>query len=178
MRKFNALLARLMLLLFALHGLMGTFTLLRLTAFHWKPLSYALLAVVLLHGAIGLALSKDALQEGLREGRWYLKENMSFWLIRVSGLVILLSLWFHITAYTITVNGVFFLREFTALRLASQVIFISSIFIHLLCATKPWMMKRGVLKYEERAADYILVYSIFCVLFLLSLISYFIYWNF
>lgn len=71
-----------------------------------------------------------------------------------------------------------FLREFTTLRFFSQIIFISAILIHLLCATKPWMIKRGLLKYEERTADYILVYSIFSVLFLFALISYFIYWNF
>lgn len=107
-----------------------------------------------------------------------LKRKCVFWLIRLSGFVILLSVWFHITAYTTTVNGVFFLREFTTLRFFSQIIFISAILIHLLCATKPWMIKRGLLKHEERTADYILVYSIFSVLFLFALISYFIYWNF
>lgn len=107
-----------------------------------------------------------------------LKRKCVFWLIRLSGFVILLSVWFHITAYTTTVNGMFFLREFTTLRFFSQIIFISAILIHLLCATKPWMIKRGLLKYEERTADYILVYSIFSVLFLFALISYFIYWNF
>ena len=178
MKKFNSFLARFMLVLLALHGLMGAFTLLRLTASNWKPLSYTLLAIVLLHGILGILLSKDAVREGMRIGRWYLKENASFWLIRLSGFVILLSVWFHITAYTTTVNGVFFLREFTTLRFFSQIIFISAILIHLLCATKPWMIKRGLLKYEERTADYILVYSIFSVLFLFALISYFIYWNF
>ena len=39
MKKFNSLLARFMLVLLALHGLMGAFTLLRLTASTWKPLS-------------------------------------------------------------------------------------------------------------------------------------------
>lgn len=178
MRKFNALLAHFMIFLLALHGMLGAFTLLRLTTFNWKPLSYTLLAVVILHGTLGFILSKDALLENLHTGRWYIKENISFWLIRLSGLVILLSLWFHITAYTMTVNGVFFLREFTILRFISQLVFVSAIFIHLLCATKPWMMKRGILKYEERAADYILMYSIFSILFLFALISYFIYWNF
>lgn len=178
MKKFNSLLARFMLVLLALHGLMGAFTLLRMTTFNWKPLSYTLLAALLLHGILGILLSKDAVREGMRTGRWYLKENASFWLIRLSGFVILLSVWFHITAYTTTVNGVFFLCEFTTLRFFSQIIFISAILIHLLCTTKPWMIKRGLLKYEERTADYILVYSIFSVLFLFALISYFIYWNF
>lgn len=178
MKKFNSFLAHLILLLLALHGLTGAFTLLRLTTFTWKPLSYALLAIVLLHGTLGILLSKDAVREGMRTGRWYLKENASFWLVRLSGFIILLSVWFHMTAYTMTVNGVFFLREFTILRLFSQIIFISAILIHLLCVTKPWMIKRGLLKYEKWAADYILVYSIFSILFLFALISYFIYWNF
>ena len=39
MKKFNSLLARFMLVLLALHGLMGAFTLLRMTTINWKPLS-------------------------------------------------------------------------------------------------------------------------------------------
>ena len=74
MKKFNSLLARFMLVLLALHGLMGAFTLLRMTTFNWKPLSYTLLAIVLLHGILGILLSKDAVREGMRTGRWYLKD--------------------------------------------------------------------------------------------------------
>ena len=69
MKKFNSLLARFMLVLLALHGLMGAFTLLRMTTFNWKPLSYTLLAIVLLHGILGILLSKDAVREGMRTGR-------------------------------------------------------------------------------------------------------------
>ena len=58
MKKFNSLLARFMLVLLALHGLMGAFTLLRMTTFNWKPLSYTLLAALLLHGILGILLSK------------------------------------------------------------------------------------------------------------------------
>ena len=66
MKKFNSFLARFMLVLLALHGLMGAFTLLRLTASNWKPLSYILLAALLLHGILGILLSKDAVREGIR----------------------------------------------------------------------------------------------------------------
>ena len=153
MKKFNSFLARFMLVLLALHGLMGAFTLLRLTASNWKPLSYILLAALLLHGILGILLSKDAVREGMRTGRWYLKENASFWLIRLSGFIILLSVWFHLTAYTTTVNDVFFLRAFPTLRFFSQINFIAAILIHHLCATKPLMIKKKKKKSESRKHD-------------------------
>ena len=91
MKKFNSFLARFMLVLLALHGLMGAFTLLRMTTFNWKPLSFTKKTALLLHGILCILLSKDAVREGIRTGRWYLKENASFWLIRLSGFKILLS---------------------------------------------------------------------------------------
>ena len=60
MKKFNSLLARFMLVLLALHVLMGAFTLLRMTTFNRKPLYYTLLAIVLLHGILAFLLSKAA----------------------------------------------------------------------------------------------------------------------
>ena len=133
MKKFNSLLARFMLVLLALHGLMGAFTLLRMTTFNWKPLSYTLLAIVLLHGILGILLSKDAVREGMRTGRWYLKENASFWLIRLSGFIILLSVWFHITAYTTTA---YFSFVNSRLSVSFHKSFSSPPFLFIFCAPR------------------------------------------
>lgn len=178
MRKINSYLVIFILALLAIHGLRGAFALLRLTELQLTSLAYTLLAAVIAHGLLGIAMTKDAIKEGLATGHWYLKENASFWTIRLTGLIILLSLWFHITCFTVFDGGALFLREFTWLRLASQIIFILAIFVHLYCGAKPLLLKWGILSYRERRLDFLLVFSIFGAFFMAALISYFIYWNY
>ncbi len=178
MRKINSYLVIFILALLAVHGLLGAFTLLRVTTLQLTALAYTLLAAVLAHGLLGIAMTKDAIKEGLAHGHWYLKENASFWTIRLTGLIILLSLWFHVTCFAVFESGALFLREFTVLRLASQIVFVLAIFIHLYCAAKPLLLKWGILSYRERRQDFLLVFSIFGAFFMASLISYFIYWNY
>ncbi len=178
MRKINSYLVIFIFTLLSIHGVLGAFTLLRLTELQLTSLAYTLLAAVIAHGLLGIAMTKDAIKEGLRSGHWYLKENASFWTIRLTGLIILLSLWFHVTCFTVFESGALFLREFTVLRLLSQVIFVLAIFIHLYCAAKPLLLKWGILSYRQRRQDFLLVFSIFGAFFMASLISYFLYWNY
>ena len=178
MRKCNVWLVRLILPLLLVHGLWGSFTLLGINAITIKPLSWLLLVLVVLHGLIGLLLSRDAIRTGLRTGRWYWKENARYWVIRVSGICIFVLLGFHICAYTVTVNGVLFLREFTFLRMLSQLLFLASILIHLLAAVRPWLINRGILKFRERSWDCLAVLTILAAFFTFSIVSYYIYWNF
>lgn len=178
MRDFNNRLVGLMLPLLLIHGLWGSFTLLGINSFTLKPVSYILTLVVVLHGIIGLVLTKDAVQTGLRTGHWYWKENARFWLIRLSGICIFILLGFHISAYTTTVNGIFFLKEFTFLSMLSQLLFLAAILVHLLAAAQPWLISRGILKFRERTWDCIVVLMIFTAFFTFAIVMYYIYWNF
>ncbi len=178
MRKFNNWLVWLMLPLLLIHGLWGSFTLLGINSITLKPVSFLLTLIVILHGLIGLLLSRDAVAIALRTGRWYWKENARFWIIRLSGVCIFILLGFHISAYTTTVNGVFFLQEFTFLRMLSQLLFLAAILIHLLAAARPWLINRGILKFRERTWDCIIVLTILTAFFTFSIIMYYIYWNY
>lgn len=53
MRRFNARLIKIILILLLFHALAGAFKLLGLNHLTFKPLSYAMLALILLHGFIG-----------------------------------------------------------------------------------------------------------------------------
>lgn len=178
MNKINRWLVLLMLPLLLIHGLAGSFTLAGISSLTLKPVSYALTLVVILHGLIGLFLSRDAIRIGLQTGHWYWKENTRFWIVRLSGICIFILLGFHASAYTTTVNGVLFLREFTFLRMLSQLLFLAAILIHLLAAMRPWLIKLGVLKFRERTWDYIAVLTILTAFFTCSIVMYYIYWNF
>ena len=178
MRSFNTILVRLLLLLLAAHVILGGFTLLKLTNLHWEGLSYVLLGGCLLHAVLGICLTIEPLRQCLRTGKWYFRQNASFWIIRLSGLAILLLLSFHLTAFTVVVNGMLFLREFHWLRLLSQLLFVSAIFIHLVYAAKPLALKTGVWDFRESASRYVLIYTIFALFSIFALISYFCFWNF
>lgn len=128
MRKWNNIFARVIIVLFLLHALMGSLMLLGMSNISWKPLSWLLLAAVIAHGVLGTLATVQAVKSGKASGKWYLRQNTAYWTKRFSGLAILILLAFHISVYTTTVNGTFFLKEFTFGRMAAQLLLIFSVF--------------------------------------------------
>ena len=113
MRKWNHILARMILALFLLHALMGSLMLLGFSNISFAPLSWLLFGTVIVHGVLGMISTFQTFKSGKKSGSWYLRENATFYVKRISGLLILILLIFHIQAHTVSVNGHFFLKEFT-----------------------------------------------------------------
>ena len=177
MRKWNNILARVILVLFLLHALMGSLMLLGMSNISWKPLSWLLLAAVIAHGVLGVLATVQAVKSGKVSGKWYLRQNAAYWTKRFSGLAILLLLFFHISAYTTTVGGAFFLKEFTFGRMAAQLLLIFSIFIHLAVSVKSMLIARGIVKFKERTIDWMMILSLLMLFFAAAVVIYFIQWQ-
>ena len=177
MRKWNNILARVIFVLFLLHALMGSLMLLGLSTISFLPLSMLLLIAVLIHGILGIMATLSAVADGKETGHWYLKQNAAFWTKRISGIAIMLLLVFHVTAYTTSVNGRFFLKEFTLCQMLSQILFILAIFIHLAVSIKSMLIARGTIKFKEKTIDWILVLSIMMLFFIAAVIIYYIQWQ-
>ena len=177
MRKWNNILARVILVLFLLHALMGSLMLLGMSNISWKPLSWLLLAAVIAHGVLGVLATVQAVKSGKISGKWYLRQNAAYWTKRFSGLAILLLLFFHISAYTTTVGGAFFLKEFTFGRMAAQLLLIFSIFLHLAVSVKSMLIAKGVVKFKERTSDWMMVLSLLMLFFAAAVVIYFIQWQ-
>ena len=177
MRKWNNLLARIILVLFLLHALMGSLMLLGQSSISLKPLSWLLFAAVAVHGVLGVLATVQAVKSGRQSGKWYLRHNAAYWTKRFSGLAILILLCFHISAYTTTDGGAFFLREFTFGRMAAQLLLILSIFIHLAVSVKSMLLARGVMKFRERTVDWMMVLSLLMLFFAAAVVIYFIQWQ-
>ena len=177
MRKWNNILARVILVLFLLHALMGSLMLLGMSNISWKPLSWLLLAAVIAHGVLGVLATVQAVKSGKVSGKWYLRQNAAYWTKRFSGLAILLLLFFHISAYTTTVGGAFFLKEFTFGRMAAQLLLIFSIFLHLAVSVKSMLIAKGVVKFKERTSDWMMVLSLLMLFFAAAVVIYFIQWQ-
>lgn len=177
MRKCNNILVRIIIALFLLHALMGSLILLGVSTVSFVPLSLILFILVIVHGILGIISTISALKNGKKTGRWYLRENAAFWTKRISGLAIMLFLVFHIKAYTTSVNGHFFLKEFTVCGMISQILFILSIFIHLSVSIKSMLIAKGTIKFRERTIDWMLVLSVMMLFFVVTVIIYFIQWQ-
>ncbi len=178
LRKFNMYLSMVMIGLLILHGVAGAFMLFEVHTIVLKPLSYTLLAVVLLHALIGIILTKEAFKSKSQGGKWYAGANAGYWVKRITGIIMLIMIWFHMTTWTYTINGHVYLKNFTPLRLTGQIIFFASIFLHLAVSIRPFLVKKGVLKYKERTVDLLLILSVFLIFFTAALIAWFIRWNF
>lgn len=177
MRKWNNILARVIIILFLLHALMGSLMLLGLSTIFFLPLSVTLLIAVVVHGILGIMATLSAVTSGKESRHWYLKQNAAFWTKRISGIAIMLLLIFHVTAYTTSVNGRFFLKEFTLYRMLSQVLFILAIFIHLAVSIKSMLIAKGTVKFKERTIDWMLVLSVMMFFFTIAVIIYYIQWQ-
>ena len=177
MRKWNNLLARVIILLFLFHALMGSLMLLGISKISLKPLSWILFGTVILHGILGIISTIPSFKTAKKTGQLFFKENAAFWIKRISGIAILLLLTLHITAYTTSVNGKFFLQEFTMGRLAAQVLLILSIFIHLMVSIRSMLIAKGTIKFKERTVDWMLVLSIMMIFFTIAVVAYYIQWQ-
>lgn len=177
MRKWNNILARVIIVLFLLHALMGSLLLLGISSISFKPLSWLLLAAVAAHGVLGILATVQAVKGGKKSGKWYLRQNAAYWTKRISGVAILILLCFHISAYTTKVGDAFFLKEFTVGRMTAQLLLILSIFIHLAVSVKSMLLAKGVAEFKERTADWLMVLSLMMLFFAVAVIIYFIQWQ-
>lgn len=177
MRKWNSRLARLIIVLLLLHASIGAFALTGISIVYNNILAYLLAAAVILHAVLSMAATVPAFKSRMRGGRWHMRENSTFWIKRATGVAILLMMFYHFGVYTETVDGEFILREFTAFRLATQIVFILVIFIHIFAGIKGMLIAGGNVKYRERMWDWILVLSIFMLFFCAAVVIYFITWR-
>ena len=177
MRKFNGILAKVVIVLFLIHAVMGCFMLQGRSSVSCKPLTILLVAAVIVHGILGVILTISAIQSGSKSGKWYFRQNSAFWIKRLSGIAILLLLVFHINVFITSSNGVYFLKEFTLSGLISQLLFVLAIIIHLYVSIEGMLIARGVLTYKERKKDWMLVLCIFMLMIIASLIMYYMQWQ-
>lgn len=177
MRKWNNRLVMLILVLFLLHGVMGCLELLGISTVSIWQMSWILLLAVVVHAVIGILCTVRSVRSGAGGKKWYLKENTGFWVKRLSGIAILILLVLHLSAYKVSVNDVFFFREFTALQMLSQILFVLAIFIHIFVSLKAMLIAKGVVKFRQRKTDWMLVLTVCMLFFIFSIVFYFIHWQ-
>ena len=177
MRKINTILSVLLLVIFMLHGLMGSFMLLGIGSSAGKILAWTGVAVLAVHTAIGAILTIQTLKVSRQTGNNYLKQNAIFWARRASGLAIFILLFFHIGLFGGVQDGVYILFPFTTVKLITQLFLVAAFFIHLFINIRPLLVSLGIISYKERRGDIYLILSVLLLFCAGAVIIYYIGWH-
>lgn len=174
MRKINTVLSILLIVIFMLHGLMGSFMLVGIGSSAGKVLAWIGVAVLVVHTVIGAILTIQTLKN---KGCSYLKQNAVFWARRASGLAILILLFFHIGLFGGIKDGMYILFPFTTVKLVTQLLLIVALFIHLFINIRPLLISLGIISYKERRGDIFLILSVLLLFCVGAVIIYYIGWH-
>ena len=177
MRRANAVLSALILFLFLMHAVLGAFQLFDLGAATMKGLAHGLSTLVGIHTVLGVLLTVRSIRVWRRTGAPYLRQNALFWARRLSGLAIMALLVFHLYAFSYTAEGVFRLRWFTGARLATQLMLLASIAVHVIANVKPMLISFGVRRLKPRSADLLFVLSALLLVMAAAFVIYYLRWN-
>ena len=187
MRKINTILSVLLLVIFMLHGLMGSFMLLVIGSSAGKILAWVGVAVLAAHTVIGVILTINTLKISKNAGNSYLKQNAVFWARRASGLAILILMFFHIGLFGGVQDGIYIffpeglaldiLFPFTTVKLITQLLLVAALFIHLFINIRPLLVSLGIISYKERRGDIYLILSVLLLFSAGAVIIYYIGWH-
>ena len=175
MRKINTILSVLLLVIFTLHGLMGSFMLLGIGSSAGKILAWV--GVAAAHTVIGVILTINTLKISKNAGNSYLKQNAVFWARRASGLAILILMFFHIGLFGGVQDGIYILFPFTTVKLITQLLLVAALFIHLFINIRPLLVSLGIISYKERRGDIYLILSVLLLFSAGAVIIYYIGWH-
>ncbi len=177
MRRINTILSVIILVIFLLHGILGSLRLLGVIPIAGKLLAWIGMGALGAHVVFGVILTIQTFRASKNNGEKYLKQNSLFWTRRASGLAILVLLFFHIGAFGYMNNGNYMLHEFTILKLIAHLLLIAALFVHIFVNVRPLLVAKGVIKGKERRVDIFLILSVLLLLFAGAVIFYYTSWQ-
>lgn len=177
MRKLNTILSVLLLVIFLLHGIMGSFMLLGIGSSAGKILAWAGVAVLAVHAGIGTILTVQTLRAEKNSPNQYRKQNAIFWARRASGFAILILMFFHIGLFGGVQDGAYILFPFTTVKLIAQLLLIASLAVHLIINIRPLLVSLGVIQFRERRGDLYLILSVIFLFSAAAVILYYVGWQ-
>ncbi len=177
MRRLNAIIVSLSMLLFLVHmvwGILGLAGFVKGGNAFFSILSYVMLTLVATHVVISVKLSIDTVIASKRSGVSYIKANRLFWIRRISGMALMVFMLMHILIFSgKNVGGVFLLNTFDMLALMTQIFMVLSLIVHLLCNITPLRIALGI---EDKAGIRVDVMLVLAVLLLISAAAFVIYY--
>ena len=177
MRRFNAVITVLILVLFLIHAFLGAFMMMDVTANTYKITARACATLTIIHALIGLWLTGKSLWICHKTGAPYFKENQLYWARRISGLLIMVLIFFHSGSFTDHIGGIFQLKPFNTARLIIQILFILSLALHIISNVRPMLISLGIKKLRPHQGKILFILSVILLFFTAAFIIYYLHWQ-
>ena len=177
MRKINAVLSMVILLLFLMHGAAGAMQMIGLSRSVFRVLAWTMTALIAIHAVIGIIMTYRTLLAMKRSSAHYWKGNQLFWARRISGFAIMIFILLHVTAFGHSAEGAYRLRRFDAFRLSAQILLVISIAVHVITNVKPMLISLGIKSLKEYVPDILVALSIMMIIMALAFVIYYLRWN-
>jgi hypothetical protein len=179
-RKINAVVSAGLVALLLVHGIAGGFQLSGIIpggSQLLKVLAWIMMALLAVHTAIGVILTVKTIASSSRAGAAYVKENMLFWIRRLSGFALAILLLLHLLVFVQSGTGVFRLHDFGMQELFGQILLLVSLTIHLLCNVKPLAIALGLHCGKGYGRDILLILSVVMAFCAFAFVVYYLRWN-
>lgn len=177
MRKFNAVLTAVIMLIFVLHAVTGSLNMMNIAPIITRIEAYIMLGLIIVHALVSAVLTVKSVRVWKTTGAPYFKENINFWTRRLSGLVIMILIAFHTTAFRSVSHTSVTLPYFGVFRLVAQLLLVASIAVHVITNVKPMLISFGIKRLKPRAGDILFFLSAVLLVAAVAFIIYFIRWN-
>ncbi|MBR1930595.1 MAG: pilus assembly protein PilX [Lachnospiraceae bacterium] len=182
MRKWNAILSAAILVLFLIHAVLGGFQLMGILPGGNRALSamaYLMVGLIVVHGILGVKLTIDTCRACKRAGVSYFKDNKLFWTRRISGFAVFVLIFAHVILFLgRDSGGVYRLRFFGGLELATQLLLVFAVAVHVITNVKPVLIAFGIKSLKEYALDILFVLSVLLVFMGVAFLVYYFRWNY
>lgn len=176
MRKLNAVISHLILLLFVVHGVMGAFNLMGVGSVTTRIIAWTMVGLICVHIVLGVALTIQTLTAQKKSGASYPKENRLFWARRISGFIISILIFFHIFAFSGVSAEHYRLPNFDAFKLITQLLLVLSVGFHIVTNVKPMLISFGIKKLKPRVNDIVFWASVLLLFMAIAFIIYYLRW--
>ena len=177
MRRLNIILIAGMFLTFLLHGITGALTISGGNSDVNKIAAWICVFFVALHVIVTTILTVKTLHAIHKTKAGYFKNNIMFWIRRISGFTILIPLLMHLFIFNVPPTDIYRLKAFDTGRFISQLLMVLTISLHVLTNIKPFMLAIGAKNYKKIIINTLFVLAILFLLFAVAFCIYYLRWN-
>jgi hypothetical protein len=179
-RRINAIVSMMIILLLLVHGIAGSFQMMGIISggsVLLKVITWIMFALIMVHMVIGVVFTIQTLKVSRKTGVYYFRENTLFWIRRISGFVLILLVALHLIVFVETGNGVFRLGYFGEPQLIFQVLMLLALALHLLSNLKPLAITMGLYSGEGYSRDVLLIFAIVLMFCAVAFVVYYLRWH-
>lgn len=180
LRKINAIITLVLLFLIIVHMLMGVFQMTGITLIAplWKKiLSYIMVSLVFLHAVIGVKLTHSSIKIAKNHEKCYFKQNWKFWLMRISGFLMIIFIAYHIYFFSNINSQLVRLKFFGEIQLTVSILLVLAIFVHIGIGIRSLFISIGLERLRKFIKDSKWIFFVVLTISAIAFVIYYLRWN-